>query len=180
MHGVSYAVMRAYVADRKPKIRVEAGRGAVNVFFRKTHRPAADAEVEFGEVAINLRGEIVNCMLFAFRLSFSGEAVHKILRPEGRRHSWKDTSTHSPRLAVSRPARSATTICGRRSPRSSGSSGNGAYADLMVMPMGLAQKSRPAQELEALGPLRRRASRAARRRGQRRGIVGVGWRADRG
>lgn len=40
MHDVSYAVVRAYVADRKPKIRVEAGRGPVNVFFPQTHRPA--------------------------------------------------------------------------------------------------------------------------------------------
>jgi hypothetical protein len=39
MHDVSYAVVRAYAADRKPKIRVEAGRGPVNVFFPQTHRP---------------------------------------------------------------------------------------------------------------------------------------------
>jgi transposase len=43
MHDVSYAVVRAYVADRKPKIRVEAGRGPVNVFFPQTHRPGAEA-----------------------------------------------------------------------------------------------------------------------------------------
>ncbi len=83
MHDVSYAVVRAYVADRKPKIRVEAGRGPVNVFFPQTHRPGAEAEVDFGEVAVNLRGELVTCMLFAFRLSFSGKAVHKIFASGG-------------------------------------------------------------------------------------------------
>jgi transposase len=84
MHDVSYAVVvRAYVADRKPKIRVEAGRGPVNVFFPQTHRSGAEAEVDFGEVAINLRGELVTCTLFAFRLSFSGKAVHKIFASGG-------------------------------------------------------------------------------------------------
>jgi hypothetical protein len=83
MHDVSYAVARAYVADRKPKIRVEAGRGPVNVFFPQTHRPGTEAEVDFGEVAINLRGELVTCMLFSLRLSFSGKAVHKIFASGG-------------------------------------------------------------------------------------------------
>jgi hypothetical protein len=77
MQGVSYSVVRRYVADRKPKIRVEAGRGPVNVLFPQTHRPGEEAEVDFDEVTINLRGEPVTCMLFALRLSFSGKAVHR-------------------------------------------------------------------------------------------------------
>jgi len=48
----AYAVVRSCAADRKPKIRVEAGRGPVNVCFPQTHRPGAEAEVDFGEVAI--------------------------------------------------------------------------------------------------------------------------------
>jgi transposase len=83
MHDVSYAVVRAYVADRRLEIRVEAGRGPVNVFFPQTHRPGAEAEVDFGEVAINLRGETVTCMLFSLRLSFSGKAVHRIFASGG-------------------------------------------------------------------------------------------------
>jgi hypothetical protein len=67
------------------------------VFFPQTHRPGAETRVDFGEVAINLHGEPVTCMLSAFRLSFSGKAVHKILRQVGRRHSRKATSTRSPR-----------------------------------------------------------------------------------
>ncbi len=83
MHRVSYQVVRAYVAAREPKIRVEAGRGPVNVFFPQTHRPGVEAEVDFGEVIINLRGELVTCMLFAFRMSFSGKAVHRIFASGG-------------------------------------------------------------------------------------------------
>ncbi|MEV6971184.1 hypothetical protein AB0M47_39420 [Hamadaea sp. NPDC051192] len=41
MANVSYQVVRTYVADRKPKIRAEAGRGPVTVFFPQTHRPGA-------------------------------------------------------------------------------------------------------------------------------------------
>jgi hypothetical protein len=83
MQGVSYSVVRRYVADRKPKVRVEAGRGPVNVFFPQTHHPGEEAEVDFGEVTINLRGEPVTCMLFALRLSFSGKAVHRIFASGG-------------------------------------------------------------------------------------------------
>jgi transposase len=75
--------LRRYVAERKPKIRVEAGRGPVNVFFPQTPRPGEEAEVDFGEVTINLRGEPVTCMLFALRLSFSGKAVHRIFASGG-------------------------------------------------------------------------------------------------
>jgi hypothetical protein len=39
MLDVSYAVVRAYVADRKPKIRAEAGRGPVDVDGRSTSNP---------------------------------------------------------------------------------------------------------------------------------------------
>lgn len=77
MTNVSYPVVRAYVAQRRGQVRIEAGRGAVNVFVPQTHRPGADAEVDFGEVVVRLRGELVTCALFSFRLSFSGKAVHR-------------------------------------------------------------------------------------------------------
>ncbi|WP_246595750.1 IS21 family transposase [Actinoplanes auranticolor] len=83
MDNVSYQVLRTYVADRKPKIRAEVGRVPVKVFFPQTHRPGAEAEVDFGEVAINLRGEQVTCTLFPFRMSFSGKAVHRIFASGG-------------------------------------------------------------------------------------------------
>jgi len=78
MAGVSYPVVRAYVAGRRPQIRVEAGRGPAEVFVPQSHRPGAEAEVDFGEVAVRLAGEQVNCFLFCLRLSFSGKAVHRV------------------------------------------------------------------------------------------------------
>jgi transposase len=78
MRDVSYPVVRAYVADRRPRVRAEAGRGPAEVFLPQSHRPGAEAEVDFGEVAVRLAGEQVNCFLFCFRLSFSGKAVHRI------------------------------------------------------------------------------------------------------
>src|SRR4051794_4264171 len=83
MTDVSYPVVRAYVAVRGPQIRTEAGRGPVNVFVPQIHRPGAEAEVDFGEVVVNLRGEPVTCMLFAFRMSFSGKSVHRIFASGG-------------------------------------------------------------------------------------------------
>ncbi|MEV4283694.1 IS21 family transposase [Actinoplanes xinjiangensis] len=83
MADVSYQVVRTYVADRKPKIRAESGRGPIKVFFPQTHRPGAEAEVDFGEVVINLRGEPVTCMLFSFRMSFSGKAIHRVFASGG-------------------------------------------------------------------------------------------------
>ena len=78
MTDVSYPVVRAYVAQRRPQIWAEAGRGPAEVFVPQSHRPGAEAEVDFGEVAVRLAGEQVNCFLFCFRLSFSGKAVHRV------------------------------------------------------------------------------------------------------
>jgi transposase len=78
MSDVSYPVVRAYVAGRRPEIRAEAGRGPAEVFVPQSHRPGAGAEVDFGEVAVRLAGEQVNCFLFCLRLSFSGKAVHRV------------------------------------------------------------------------------------------------------
>ncbi|RAS60629.1 hypothetical protein C8D87_11147 [Lentzea atacamensis] len=56
MIDVSYQVVRAYVAARKPEIRTEAGHGPAEVFVPQSHRPGMEAEADFGEVAIRLRG----------------------------------------------------------------------------------------------------------------------------
>jgi hypothetical protein len=69
MAGVSYPVVRAYVAERKPRIRAEAGHGPAEVFVPQTHRPGEEAEVDFGEVVVRLAGEQVKCFLFCLRLS---------------------------------------------------------------------------------------------------------------
>jgi transposase len=76
--GVTYPMVRAYVAERRPQIKVEVGRGPVNAFIPQTHRPGAEAEVDFGDVKVRLAGELVTCYLFAMRLSYSGKAVHRV------------------------------------------------------------------------------------------------------
>ncbi|MER7181525.1 hypothetical protein ABT404_18910 [Streptomyces hyaluromycini] len=40
----------------------------------------ADAEVDFGEVYVDLAGQRTCCYLFAFRLACSGKAVHRVSR----------------------------------------------------------------------------------------------------
>jgi len=80
-HGaveVTYPMVRAYVAARRPQIRSEAGRGPLNAFIPQTHMPGAEAEVDFGDVTIRLAGEQVKVFLFSMRLSYSGKAVHRI------------------------------------------------------------------------------------------------------
>ncbi|MFJ7148936.1 hypothetical protein ACIQVT_12140 [Streptomyces sp. NPDC100445] len=85
-HGadeISYQMVRGYVADRREEIRVQAGRGVVEAFVPQTHKPGAEAEVDFGDVTVRLAGELVTCYLFAFRLSYSGKAVHRIFASAG-------------------------------------------------------------------------------------------------
>jgi transposase len=80
---VSYGIVRRYVAERRPQIRVEAGRGPVEAFISQTHRPGAEAEVDFGDVTIRIGGQQVTCYLFSLRLSYSGKAVHRVFTSGG-------------------------------------------------------------------------------------------------
>jgi transposase len=76
---LSYGIVRHYVAQRRDQIRIEAGRGpSAEAFVPQTHRPGAEAEVDFGDVTVRLGGEQVVCFLFSFRLSYSGKAVHRV------------------------------------------------------------------------------------------------------
>ena len=80
-HGagdVSYAAVRDYVARRRPEIRIEEGRGPAKVFIPQHHPPGLEAEVDFGELWVRLAGVLVRCYLFAFRMSYSGRAVHLV------------------------------------------------------------------------------------------------------
>lgn len=97
MTDVSYQVIRAYVAVRKPEIRAELGREPVAVFVPQSHRPGLEAEVDFGEVAVRLRGKLVTCSLFSLRLSFSGKAVHKIF-PSGGQEAFFEGHEHAFRV----------------------------------------------------------------------------------
>lgn len=78
MEGISYATVSDYVGWRRPDIRREAGREPARVFIAQTHRPGRDAEVDFGEVWIDLAGRRITCHLFTFRMSFSGKSVHRV------------------------------------------------------------------------------------------------------
>jgi transposase len=75
---VSYGMVREYVRKRRPEIRLEAGRAPPLVFIEQSHRPGAEAEVDFGDVWIRLAGELTRCYLFSFRLSWSGKAIHRM------------------------------------------------------------------------------------------------------
>lgn len=81
--AVSYSMVRAYVAERRRQIRIEAGRGPAEGFVPQTHQPGSEAEVDFGDVTIRLSGELVVCTLFALRLSYSGKSVHRIFASAG-------------------------------------------------------------------------------------------------
>ncbi|MEZ5157470.1 MAG: IS21 family transposase [Candidatus Nanopelagicales bacterium] len=80
---VSYGMVRDYVATRRREIRIESGREPVNTFIPQTHLPGREAEVDFGEIVVRLRGELVTCTLFSLRLSYSGKAVHRISASAG-------------------------------------------------------------------------------------------------
>lgn len=55
----------------------------MQAFVPQTRLPSRVAEVDFGEVAVHLRGELVTCYLFGFRLSYSGRAAHRISASAG-------------------------------------------------------------------------------------------------
>lgn len=103
MVDISYPAVRAYIVPRRPEVRVEAGRGPMNVFVPQSHRPGVEAEVDFGEVVVELRGQPVTCTLFAFRLSFSGKAVHQVFLSGGPHAS--HLIVHDGRVEVARHER---------------------------------------------------------------------------
>ncbi|MFJ2774803.1 hypothetical protein [Streptomyces sp. NPDC087300] len=76
--GISYQMVRAYVAVRRKDVRWEAGRGPEEMFIPQTHMPGDEAEVDFGDVHVVLAGVPTRCYLFSLRLSYSGKAVHRV------------------------------------------------------------------------------------------------------
>ncbi|MDT5135723.1 MAG: hypothetical protein QOE41_5034 [Mycobacterium sp.] len=80
---VSYSSVRDYVARRRPEIAAEAGRATECGFVPQTHLPGAEAEVDFADLWIDLRGVRTKVFLFTLRLSCSGRAVHKAFGTQG-------------------------------------------------------------------------------------------------
>lgn len=75
---ISYSTVRQYVKTRRAEVAFEAGRAPVEVFIPQEHAPGAEAEVDFGDVWVDLAGVRTRCYMFAFRLSNSGKSVHRI------------------------------------------------------------------------------------------------------
>jgi len=57
-----------------------------------------EAEVDFADLWVILRGEKTKTFLFTLRLSYSGKSVHGRSSPKRRRRSWKVMSRRSPEL----------------------------------------------------------------------------------
>lgn len=76
--GLSYSTVRDYVRIRRAQIDVEAGRRVEEAFVPQEHAPAAEAEVDFGEVWVILAGVKTKCQMFIYRLSYSGKAIHRV------------------------------------------------------------------------------------------------------
>ncbi|WNI33392.1 hypothetical protein [Streptomyces sp. ITFR-6] len=81
---LAYTTVRDFVTVRRRAIAEEAGAPA-EAFLTRRNALGADAEVDFGEVWVRLGGreDAVKCHLFAFRLAYSGRAVHRISRSQG-------------------------------------------------------------------------------------------------
>jgi transposase len=85
-HGaleLSYSTVRDYVAKRRPEILAESGRAVSEAFVPQTHLPGAEAEVDFADLWVVLRGLKTKVFLFTLRLSFSGKAVHRVFATQG-------------------------------------------------------------------------------------------------
>jgi transposase len=84
-HGaqVSYSYVAKYVARRRAEIAAEdggldGGLAGLDGFVPQVREPGAEAEVDFGDVTVELGGQLARCFMFAFRLSCSGKGVHRV------------------------------------------------------------------------------------------------------
>jgi transposase len=77
---VSYSYVAKYVARRRAEITAQDQDGAEGLdgFVPQAREPGAEAEVDFGDVTVELGGQPARCFMFAFRLSYSGKACHRV------------------------------------------------------------------------------------------------------
>ena len=80
---ISYSTVRDYVARRRPEIAAEAGRPLEAGCVPQTHLPAAEAEVDFHDLWVVLRGVRTKTALFTMRLSYSARAAHRASLSQG-------------------------------------------------------------------------------------------------
>ena len=81
--GLSYSTVRDHVRKRRPQILAEAGRPLELGYVPQTHPPAAEAEVDFHDLWVVLRGVKTKTALFTMRLSYSGRAAHQAFLTQG-------------------------------------------------------------------------------------------------
>jgi transposase len=85
-HGaveLSYSTVRDHVRKRRPEIAAEAGKPLEEGCVPHTHAPAAEAEVDFHDMWLILRGIKTKTALFTMRLSYSGRAAHRASLSQG-------------------------------------------------------------------------------------------------
>ena len=81
---VAYPSVRDYVARRRPEIAAEMGATElVRACVPQSPEPGEQAEVDFGDLWIRLRGVLTKVFLFTFRLSYSGAATHRAFATQG-------------------------------------------------------------------------------------------------
>ena len=77
---VSYSYVAKHVHRRRAEIAAAERARAEGLpgFVPQAKEPGREAEVDFGDVVVNLAGELSRCFMFAFRLSCSGKACHRV------------------------------------------------------------------------------------------------------
>ncbi len=83
MTDLTYSAVRDYVAKRRPEILAVAGKAVEEAYVPQTHEPAAEAEVDFADLWIDLAGVRTKCFMFTLRLSCSGKSVHRAYSTQG-------------------------------------------------------------------------------------------------
>lgn len=81
--NLSYSTVRDYVGKRRPQILAEAGKPLEQGCVPQTHPPALEAEVDFHDLWVVLRGVKTKTALFTMRLSYSGRAAHRAFLTQG-------------------------------------------------------------------------------------------------
>lgn len=110
MDDVSYPVVRAYVATRRPEISIECGRGApMGCSFRKPICPAAKPKSTLVRSACGYVANSPPATCSPYGCRTRAKLFIVPLQPEARRRSSKATCMRSRSSAECPPARSATT-----------------------------------------------------------------------
>jgi transposase len=80
----SVSTVRDYVAKRRPEIvaEVREQQRHLDGMVPQQHLPGGEAEVDFADVWVRVRGQMIRCHLFTLRMSYSGKAVHRVFLSE--------------------------------------------------------------------------------------------------